>query len=189
MRVASIVEGHGEVEALPVLFRRLVSAWSIAGPVEFPTPIRVKRDRFLNQPREFDRCVELAALKASHDGRVMILLDADDDCPATLGPRLLERARAVHRDIPFSVVLANREFEAWFIAAGASLSPNPKSAVLPEAETVRGAKEWVGTNLLRCPYAETLHQPSLSARMDLQAALAAPSFAKFCRDLRRLLPE
>lgn len=189
MRIASIVEGHGEVAALPVLFRRLVADWSIAGPVEFPTPIRVKRDRFLNQAKEFDRFVELAASKAGPGGRVMILLDADDDCPAMLGPRLLEKARAVHRDIPFGVVLANREFEAWFIAAGASLSPKPELAVLPDAEKVRGAKEWVETNLLRCSYAETLHQPSFSARMDLQAALAAPSFAKLCRDFRRLLTE
>ena len=189
MRVASIVEGHGEVAALPVLFRRLVADWSIAGPVEFPMPIRVKRDRFVQQPKEFDRFVELAASKAGPEGRVMILLDADDDCPATLGPHLLERARAVHREIPFSVVLANREFEAWFIAAGASLNPGTELAVFPDAESVRGAKEWVGTNLLRSPYAETSHQPSLSARMDLQAALTAPSFEKFCRDLRRLLTE
>ena len=60
-----------------------------------------------------------------HGGRaggVLVLLDADDDCPAALGPALLERARAARSDVPISVVLANREFEAWFIAAAESLA-------------------------------------------------------------------
>ncbi|MGN9894906.1 hypothetical protein [Micromonospora sp. L31] len=48
-------------------------------------------------------------------------LDADDHCPADLGPRLLHRAQAARPDVKVCVVLANREFEAWFLAAAKSL--------------------------------------------------------------------
>ena len=46
MKVVAIVEGHGEVTALPVLLRRL-GDWRTPGkPAEVLSPIRVQRDRF-----------------------------------------------------------------------------------------------------------------------------------------------
>lgn len=185
--IASIVEGHSEVASLPILFRRLTAEWCPTASVDFPTPIRVKRERFLRNQTEFNRYVELAVLKAGHGGRVLILLDADDDCPATLGPEVLARATAVRGDVPFSVVLAKREFEAWFIAAAESLGLPPGQQKLPDPESIRGAKEWVGGNLLQRAYSETLHQPALTSRFDIEAARMAPSFDKFCRDVRKLL--
>lgn len=189
IRIASIVEGHSEVMSLPILFRRLTAAWVVAAPIDFPTPIRIKREQFLHRQTEFNRYVELAALKAGVGGRVLILLDADDDCPATLGPEVLAQARAVRCDVPFRVVLAKREFEAWFIAAAESLGLPPGHPKPPDPEAIRGAKEWVGANLLRGSYSETRHQPSLTSNFDLEAAQRAPSFGKFCRDLRQLLSD
>ena len=89
-----------------------------------------------------------AALRVDTAGGVLVLLDADDDCPAALGPALLERARAARSDVPISVVLANREFEAWFIAAAESLAGThgfPADLTAPaDPEKIRGAKEWLG---------------------------------------------
>jgi len=124
-KIATIVEGHGEVAALPVLLRRL-SAWKTPGKyVEPLQPIRVSRDRFLNRETEFKRHLTLAAGKCGSDGWVLIMLDADDDCPSTLGADILARAQEhiPHRRV--SVVLPNREYEAWFIAAAASLGNAP----------------------------------------------------------------
>jgi hypothetical protein len=45
--VASIVEGYGEVAALPVLLRRLAQWRSADAHVTVLAPIRVRRDRFL----------------------------------------------------------------------------------------------------------------------------------------------
>jgi hypothetical protein len=59
-----------------------------------------------------ERGVAAAALRVSGRGGVLILLDADDDCPAEYGPVLLTRAKAARPDKSVSVVLANREFEA-----------------------------------------------------------------------------
>jgi hypothetical protein len=122
MTVVSIVEGDGEVAAQPILVRR-ICAWLILDvQAAVSQPIRVRRDRFLNRDDEFRRHLLLAAAKSGDEGWLLVLLDADDDCPAELAPQVLERARAVvpHRSV--SVVLANREYEAWFLAAAPSLN-------------------------------------------------------------------
>lgn len=83
--IASIVEGDGEVSALPVLLRRLASEWDSAVAINPLPPIRVRRDKFLNKDEEFRRQLLLAAAKSGENGWILIVLDADDDCPAELG--------------------------------------------------------------------------------------------------------
>ena len=110
--IASIVEGDGEVAALPILLRR-VGAWrSPDKSFNVLPPIRVRRDRFLNREDEFRRMLLLAATKCGESGWILVLLDADDDCPAELGAQVLERARGIVPHSRVSVVLANREYEA-----------------------------------------------------------------------------
>ena len=57
-------------------------------------PIRVRRDRFLNREDEFRRYLLLAAAKCGDQGWILILLDADDDCPAESAIQILRRAQA-----------------------------------------------------------------------------------------------
>lgn len=183
--VVAIVEGHGEVQALPVLLRRL-GEWKTPDVyVDVPTPIRVHKDRFLNRLDEFRRHLLLAAGKCGADGWVLILLDADNDCPAELGAQILERARNCLPRQRVSVVLANREYEAWFIAAAQSLdgqrgfSFDPAESI--DAETPRNAKGWIGQRMGGAGYGEVLDQPAFSARMDLpQAFDGSRSFRKLC---------
>lgn len=189
--VAPIVEGHGEVAALPILLRR-VGEWQTPDmPSRISDPIRVYKDRFLNREDEFRRHLLLAASKCGDAGWVLILLDADDDCPAARGGEILRRAQTVipHRRV--SVVLANREFEAWFIAAAASLHGHrgftlENSADAACAELPRNAKGWVAKRMGGTGYNETTDQPAFSARMDLQQAFDfSRSFRKLCGDWSR----
>ncbi len=111
VQIVSIVEGDEEVQALPVLLRRL-NAWLTANVyTTIQPPIRVHRDRFIRHQEDFERILRLATKKSLDDGWILNLLDADDDCPVSLAAKLLEKARCMipHRSI--SVVLANREFE------------------------------------------------------------------------------
>ncbi|MDR8027239.1 DUF4276 family protein [Burkholderia cenocepacia] len=187
LTVASIVEGHGEVVALPLLLRR-IGEWRTPDVyVDVPTPIRVHRDRFLNREDEFRRHLLLAAGRCGTDGWVLILLDADDDCPATRGAEILRRATDCLPGCRISVVLANREYEAWFIAAAESLHGqrgfvfNPNEMV--DAETPRNAKGWVGQHMGAAGYGEVLDQPAFSATMDLQQAFnGSRSFRKLCSE-------
>lgn len=183
--VVVIVEGDGEVAALPILLRRLGEWLSPERPVMVPTPIRVRRDRFLNRDEEFQRMLLLAAAKCGAAGWILVLLDADDDCPAELGPRILERAQRVAPHRTISVVLANREFEAWFLAGAKSLN-GKRGFTYAEAkefdpEATRDAKGWLGERMSDHRYRETTDQPAFTALLDLQLAHArSRSFRKLC---------
>lgn len=83
--IASIVEGDGEVAALPILLRRLAAELEPFVVVNALPPIRVRRDRFLNKDEELRRQLLLAASKCGDDGWILIVLDADDDCPRQKG--------------------------------------------------------------------------------------------------------
>jgi Domain of unknown function (DUF4276) len=191
LQVACIVEGHGEVGAAPVLSRRIAESIDPAAVVLIPPPLRVPKSKLL-KPGELERSVELAARKTGGSGAVLVLLDSDDDCPAELGPALLRRATQARSDVPLAVVLAKREFEAWFLAAALSLrgfrglSQNLAAPEAPEA--IRGAKEWLSQRMEGTRrYVETLDQPALASRFDLAAARRADSFDKCFREIARLL--
>jgi hypothetical protein len=187
MAVVPIVEGDGEVPAFPILLRRLNEWLSPEHYIEIKRPIRVRRDRFLNRDEEFQRMLELAGLQCGDNGWILILLDADDDCPKDLGANILERARRIVMHRPVSVVLANREYEAWFIAAAHSLNGQRGFACsderLPEPESIRGAKEWLSQHKPDGKYREVTDQPAFTASMDLQQARErSRSFRKLCSD-------
>ncbi len=185
--VASIVEGDGEVAALPILLRRLSQWRSAADYVSVLTPIRVYKDRFLNRPDEFSRHLKLAAAKCGEAGWILILFDADDDCPAQKGAAVLAQAQAVipHRRI--AVVLANREYEAWFIAAAESLNgcrdfKYRDTDASIDAEKPRNAKGWM-RDRMPAGYGETTDQPAFTARFDLDLAYQrSRSFRKLCSE-------
>ena len=92
------------------------------------------------------------------------------------------------------VVLAKREFEAWFLASAESLrglrTLSADLAVPPDPESVQGAKEWIGAHMSAAGgYREPVEQPALTTQLDLEKARAAPSFDKCYRELTRLLAE
>jgi hypothetical protein len=192
LTIACIVEGHGEVEAVPVVVRRIAQEAFPTLPVRISPPFRLPRSRLL-QPSELQRTVEIAARRVGKSGGILILLDSDDDCPASMGSELLARARVARADLPIRVILAKREFEAWFLAAAESLrshrglAPNLMGPSDPEA--IRGAKEWLSAHMSTGHYSARLDQPALAALFDVSAARRSPSFDKFVRDVTSLLFE
>ena len=119
--ILAIVEGHGEVTALPELLHRIAGEISPDIIVETPRPIRVPRNKLVKQG-ELERAVAFASHKAGTDGCIIVLLDADRDCPAELAPQLLARAVAASPGRDIRAVLAKAEYEAWFLAAAGSLA-------------------------------------------------------------------
>src|ERR1017187_4442564 len=93
--IAPIVEGHGEVQAVPILLKRLMAGVTPDARLRLNPALRVKAGSFVNDDDYFNKYVELAALKAKPwpNSCVLILLDCEDDCPGELGPKLLERER------------------------------------------------------------------------------------------------
>ena len=119
--------------------------------------------------------------------------DGDDDCPAELGPAVQGWATDSARDIPSEVVIAHREYEAWFLAALDSLrgirgireDAEPHS----EPEQPRGAKELVQQHMAdRRSYREVSDQPALTAEFSLPDAYRrSRSFRKLTKSFGSLL--
>ena len=120
VKIGCIVEGYGEVKAVPVLIRNVTHKLFPELQVSIPTPIRTARSKVVKEG-ELEQRIELAAQKVGGRGGILVVLDSDDDCPAELGPVLLDRAFQTRSDLPIAVVLAKCEFEAWFLAAAESL--------------------------------------------------------------------
>ena len=193
VQISCIVEGHGEMEAAPILIRRIAENLYPELEIRTPRPIRVSRNKVV-KAGELERRVEFAARKISGQGAIFILLDSDDDCPAHLGPELRLRALQVRENLPIAVVLAKHEFEAWFLAAAKSLRGqrglrnNLQAPSNPEE--IRGAKEWLSQQVEGDKtYSPRLDQPGLTARFDLEQARRADSFDKCYRDIVYLLDE
>lgn len=107
VQIRCIVEGHGEMEAVPILIRRIAESLYPELPIDTPPPIRMPRSKIVKEG-ELERTVELAARKIRGQGAIFVIIDSDDDCPAHLGPELRRRALHAHENLPIAVVLAKR---------------------------------------------------------------------------------
>lgn len=192
--IAPIVEGHGEVQALPVFLRRLASDVAPETDLHLNPALRIKVASFLDEKDEgyFKKYIELAARKAKSWPKscVLILLDCEDFCPAELGPKILKRAVHYRPDITFLVILAHREYETWFLAAAESLR---KVCGLPNDlepphnfESIRNAKGWLEVRM-DASYNEPEHQPKMTTAFNFQQAMASRSFARGYKKLKNFL--
>ena len=199
--VACIVEGHGEVAALPILLRRLAHEAGIY-ELTIPTPIRCPRSKYLRKVEgrlslvegELMRLIQLAVNKppSEEKGAILIVLDADDACPAEVGPQILRLAQRVRPGIQFGVVLPKREYEAWLLAALESLAGKRNIVEAPQVpeqpEEIANAKGYLTGQLRQGHrYSETVDQPAFSSIFSFAEAEACDSFCKLRRDFRSLL--
>ena len=188
--IASIVEGHAEVDSVPILLRRIFAHLGDSH-IQVARPFRVKRNRVV-KPDELERAISQTIRDRDNVGGIMVLMDSDDDCPAELGPQLVDRAKKATQ-LPVSVILAQREFECWFLGSKESLrgiNGIPEDAIAPlNPESIRGAKEHLTRNMARGrKYLEVDAQATFAEKFDLNTARRyCPSFDKFFREAEHLL--
>lgn len=192
--IVPIVEGKGEVIAVPILLRRILQEEMHIWDIDVAKPVLAKRNLVVKEGKLEER-IKIALTDRDHPGAVLILLDTDpDDCPAQIGPTLRERALKVTH-LPVAVVLANLEFKAWFLGAKESLRghcgirDDVEAPVGPE--TIRGAKESLSRNMIPGRrYLPIADQASLCSKLDLQVCRSrCPSFDKLIRDITNLVAE
>ena len=192
MKFITIVEGYGDVAAVQVLLRRILYEQLQRYDVGIERPIRVPKGKLL-KPGELERAVDLAARRIAATDGIVVLVDADADCPAELASTMATRAAESRSDRRISVVIAKSEFESWFVAAADSLAGYrglSDGLVAPaNAERIRDAKGWLSNNMpTGSTYRETIDQAAFASRIDLEQAQQAPSFDKFVREIRTLAP-
>lgn len=188
-RLVIVVEGQGELKALPGFLWTLVNLGYFP-PFEVLQVMRTPRDAFLRNPQERSRYLHLARKALGGEGGVLILLDADDLCPAQVAQGLGSELEglASRLGLRVALVMPNREFEAWFLAAADGLG---LGEVPEDPEDLRGAKEEVRKRL-KGRYAPTVDQPRLATRLAQACppevlAQRSRSFRKFWKELNRLL--
>jgi hypothetical protein len=93
-----IVEGDGEKHAAPKLLARIASQFAPDLQFRIPEPYVVGRNKLV-KPGELERTIELVVRRLPAPRGIFILIDADDDCPAILGPQLLARAEQARPDV------------------------------------------------------------------------------------------
>jgi Domain of unknown function (DUF4276) len=184
-----VVEGKGEIGAIPLLIRRICHEILGVFALQTTSPVRITRSRLVRR-HELERAMRLVRLRTT--GPILVVLDADEDCPAKLGAILKSRSLAIAGADEVSVVIPKFEFETWFLAAAQSLSGKrglrPGLVPPPDPEAIRGAKEWLSRNMVPGrKYSPSIDQVALVAGMDLVAARSCGSFDRLCREIERLV--
>ena len=178
------------MKALPILLRRLVEEAEV-WMVGIGRPIRKPRNQLVRET-ELRKAVRLALLQPECNA-VLILIDGDSDCPAELGPAVQAWAVAEAGDVPCEVVIAHREYEAWFLASIESIRGHRRiradAQSHPMPEQPRGAKGQLEARMeAGATYLETTDQPALSASFSLMTAhRRSRSFRKLIGSFGRLV--
>lgn len=193
LNLSCIVEGHGEEQAVPILLERIKQASDAALQLKV-SPLRLPRQKLVRSG-ELEKGVRLAAFTVKPPRAVLILIDAEEDCAAELGPELLARAKQATPDVPIGVVLANRMYEAWFLAAIESLrGKRGLAGDVPPVEapdTVRRPKKFLTRHMGGSrAYSSKPDQRAMTRVFDMEMARRrSPSFDKCWREIERLLAE
>lgn len=128
----AIVEGETEADCIHGLVERV---WRemlerTDCPIFLPA-FRSKRDQILAPDGiVLGRTIEKAFLKLQQRRRndpesrsmVLVMIDAEDDCPATLSPWILSIAKSARSDANVVCVMPKRSIENWIVAGANSLS-------------------------------------------------------------------
>ena len=199
-----IVEGDGEVEALPVLLRRLFHEVYQVYDVNIARPKNAHGCGNLTAPEQIERFVAYALLESECDG-ILVLIDndavqgliegkvLDQDCAPAFAHYLAGRIQAMHPTKPVAVVVARWEYEAWFLASletvGTVVGVPEGTAYEGDVESERSAKGWIERRLPPGQkYSETRDQARMTAYLDLESAThRSRSFKRLRHALEQLV--
>jgi hypothetical protein len=202
-RIVSIVEGEGEQAAVPILIRRIGERLGVYH-VEVHTTVATKRNRFPRFASERERAMATARLHAGETGAILVMLDSDGEppcvdsrhrlSPCVLGEDLLREIEPLAAGLPVAVVMAEREFEAWLVAAAPSLigprGLNAGVAVSATPDSLRDPKGWLSLNMADPDrnYGPTADQARFTERFDIDMARDnSGSFRRCYEEIERLI--
>lgn len=171
--IVPIVEGAGDKNAAPGLVRRILVQLGRYDIGVGQAKVTNGKPSLLKKFEQFLKYAIVDGCKA-----ILVLVDADADCPLEEVPCLTTRAEALNLPVPVAIVYAKCEYETWFVC---SLSANKESAIrkrleLPkglampaEPEKVRDAKDWLTRHMpAHKTYKETADQEPLTHHIDLE---------------------
>lgn len=184
-----VVEGDGDVRAVRILLRRVCGEVYSRWDVEIRQPWRLPRSQ-MTIHTEIGRVYRaLARGLAAGGGGVIMVLDQDDDTDIS---RLVDEVSAPMAGMAdLRVVVACREYEAWFLGGIESLRIHPSvrddARFDSDPEAPRDAKGRL-RQLMHESYRETRHQPAFSELLAIDATRRrCPSFDHLVRAVGQLI--
>jgi hypothetical protein len=212
-KIAFVVEGFGDAEAVPTLAKRVLTdrgLWNAIG-LDQLAPIRIgATDKVSGSDKNkkyWLQKLEVAGRRPGVGG-ILAVFDGDKDkfeqgrfCGVSAARILAARAQQVGAGKTFSlaVVIASMEFESWLIAGIDSLRGKSIPDAAPEfydpsgdpADTERqprDAKRWLSDRMSN-GYKPTLHQAALTREVDVGAIRNRQprSFIRFENALHQLV--
>ena len=169
-RLLTIVEGDGDVRAVPILIRRTLEKNGIFDVGLLPTQ---RRGEYPSVKKNFDDYF-VAATK--ENSPILWIMDFDSkgyDCPYREAAQLLDRAQALRPNWPLKIAFLMKEYEGLFLhdeQATRIVFPDiPKQVEFPKSpHEIRGVKEWIsGKRPKGMAYKETVHQAKITAHLNL----------------------
>ena len=152
--IIAIVEGPGDKNAVPSLVRKILGERLCRYDIGTgKSQVAKGKDNLVGK---FENFVEYAM--DENPAAILVLVDADEDCPFELASGLARRAAAMNAHVPIAIVCAKSEYETWFICSlsdsdGDGIRRNlglQSSVVCPEnAESIRDAKGWLTDRMPR----------------------------------------
>ena len=190
MRILPIVEGDGDMEAVPELVRRVLHAHE-RYDVEISRPHR--RGDLPKVLQRFDDYLQTALIDGDP---VLWVLDYDcEDCDDDKRDLvdLVSRSASLRGSVAVEFVFFVKEFESIFLAdhetTKAVFEDIPSNFQFPiDPESVRDAKGWISKARPKgAAYKPTQHQKRLASRVDLgRLRCRSPSFRRFEAAVLRL---
>jgi len=168
----AIVEGPGDMQAVPVLIRRIAEHHGYTNVRILPPH---KRGDLPKVKANFDNYFKMAIKEKA---AIIWIIDFDCatcNCVVEESEQLYKKANDIYDGWPFKVAFMVKEFETLFLAEPEAtrkvLKEIPRATIFPaEPETIRGAKQWLSRSMPSgYAYKETVHQVKLAAVIDLNS--------------------
>ncbi len=167
-RILPIVEGPGDLKAVPVLLRNLLIHHGLHETQILPPH---QRGELPKLSARFDDYFRMALKEKAG---ILLIIDFDCeycDCPFLEAEKLYQRARSIRENWPFKIAFLVKEFESLFLAEAKSASKVlalRQGIEFPEnPEAVRDAKGWLSKAQPKgSAYKPTHHQEKITAQLD-----------------------
>lgn len=185
MIIQPIVEGPGDIQAIPSLLNRILVEVVGCPYHRIAPPMRLARGQMV-QEGSLRKSVQIATLTSNY---IMLFIDSDDDCCEVLHDLLTPWATREALTSDFDVIGIEREYECWLLAALESLRGLrgiPSTAQSPtDPSCIRGGKERLSKLMgAGTSYSETVDQAAFTRAADLGAILrSSSSFKRLVRKL------
>jgi hypothetical protein len=179
IKVAAIVEGYGDVQAVPTLIAKAGTLFGVQ--VVASNPIRGGEWPFLKRDGVLEKNLELAVRR--NCDRVIVFVDLDDDCPVVEYQNAVARINEWRgaRSTPVDVIFANREYETMFLHSPQCFGDYRSQFLPTDPEQIRGAKERVKL-LTGKRYKETQDQLRFTQSLDCNHLFkVSRTFRKLCK--------